>query len=116
MLNLKAASPASLGGIRVGATLSITEDGTLDIRLDTDTFDESSPRPAASSTIAAWLRGKNYISQSDLQGKGLVSENRVQELLRGYQPRMGIDNVLPLTQEQYEALSTRDAATLYVIY
>ncbi len=116
VLNLKAASPASLGGIRVGATLSITEDGTLDIRLDTDTFDESSPRPAASSTIAAWLRGKNYISQSDLQGKGLVSENRVQELLRGYQPRMGIDNVLPLTQEQYEALSTRDAATLYVIY
>lgn len=116
VLNLKPASPASLGGIRVGATLSIAEDGALDIRLDTETFDESSPRPAASSAIAAWLRGKNYISQSDLQGKGLVSENRVQELLRGYQPRMGIDNVLPLTQEQYEALSTRDAATLYVIY
>lgn len=116
VLNLKAASPGSLGGIRVGATLAIVEDGTLDIRLDTDTFDESSPRPAASSTIAAWLQGKNYISQSDLQGKGLVSENRVNELLKKYQPRMGIDDVRPLTQEQYEALSTRDAGTLYVIY
>lgn len=116
IINIRPASPASLGGIRVGATLSIAEDGTLDIRLDTETFDESSPRPAAASSIAAWLRGKNYISQSDLQGKGLVSENRVKELLRGCQPRMGIDNVLPLTQEQYEALSTRDVATLYVIY
>lgn len=116
IINIRPASPASLGGIRVGATLSIAEDGALDIRLDTETFDESSPRPAAASSIAAWLRAKNYISQSDLQGKGLVSENRVKELLRGCQPRMGIDNVLPLTQEQYEALSTRDAATLYVIY
>ena len=116
IINIRPASPASLGGIRVGATLTIAEDGTLDIRLDTETFDESSPRPAAASSIAAWLRGKNYISQSDLQGKGLVSENRVKELLRGCQPRMGIDNVLALTQEQYEALSTRDAATLYVIY
>lgn len=116
ILNIRPASPASLGGIRVGATLTIAEDGTLDIRLDTETFDESSPRPAASSTIAAWLRGKNYISQSDLQGKGLVSENRVNELLKKYQPRMGIDDVRPLTQEQYEALSTRDANTLYVIY
>jgi hypothetical protein len=116
IINIRPASPASLGGIRVGATLSIAEDGTLDIRLDTDTFDESSPRPAAASSIAAWLQGKNYISQSDLQGKGLVSENRVKELLRGCQPRMGIDNVLPLTQEQYEALSTHDAGTLYVIY
>lgn len=116
ILNLKAASPGSLGGIRVGATLTIAEDGTMDIRLDTDTFDESSPRPAASASIAAWLRGKNYISQSDLQGKGLVSENRVNELLKKYQTRMGIDDVRPLTQEQYEALSTRDANTLYVIY
>lgn len=116
VLNLKPASPASLGGIRVGTTLTITEEGILDICLDTETFDEFSPRPAASASIAAWLRGKNYISQSDLQGKGLVSENRVKELLRGCQPRMGIDNLLPLTQEQYEALSTRDAGTLYVIY
>lgn len=116
IINIRPASPASLGGIRVGATLAIAEDGTLDIRLDTDTFDEASPRPAASASIAAWLQGKNYISQSDLQGKGLVSENRINELLKKYQPRMGIDNVLPLTQEQYEALSTRDAGTLYVIY
>lgn len=116
VLNIHPAAPGSLGGIRVGATLSIAEDGTLDILLDTETFDESSPRPASSAAMAAWIKAKNYISQSDLQGKGLVSENRVKELLRSYQPRMGIDDMIPLTQEQYEALSSRDANTLYVIY
>ncbi len=116
VLNLQTAAPGVLGGIRVGGTLSIAEDGTLDIRLDTENFDELSPRPASSASLAAWLKGKNYLSQSDLQGKGFVSENRVNELLKKYQPRMGIDNVLPLTQEQYEALSSRDAGTLYIIY
>ena len=114
-LNLLPAAPGTLGGIRVGATLSIAKDGTLDILLDT-AFSESSPRPAASRAIASWLQGKNYISSSTLEARGYVSESRVAQLLHSFQPRMGIDDLVPVTQEQYEALSTRSANTLYIIY
>lgn len=116
VLSLLPAAPGTLGGIKVGTTLSIAKDGTLDIQLDTETFHEASPRPASSAATAAWIRGKNFVSQSDLQGKGFVSEIRVKELLGGYQPRMGIDDLLPVTQEQFEALPSRSSKTLYIIY
>ncbi|XBD73293.1 hypothetical protein ABFY27_10345 [Akkermansia massiliensis] len=116
VLSLLPAAPGTLGGIKVGTTLSIAKDGTLDIQLDTETFHEASPRPASSAATAAWIRGKNFVSQSDLQGKGFVSEICVKELLDGYQPRMGIDDLLPVTQEQFEALPSRSSKTLYIIY
>lgn len=115
VLNLRPASPGLLGGVKTGSTLSSAADGTLNVVLDAS-FSESSPRPAASRAIADWLQGKNYISESTLNARGYVPESRVAQLLEDYQPRMAVDDVRPLTQEQYEALPERDANTLYVIY
>lgn len=115
-LNVKPAAPGLLGGIRVGATLAVTEDGTLDLRLDAQNFDEQSPRPASSAAIAAWLKSRNYVTRADLQSNGYISENRVKELLNACQPRMSIRDTRPLTQEEYDRLDTLDADTLYIIY
>lgn len=115
VLTLLPAAPARLGGVMVGATLAVGQDGTLNIQLD-EAFSESSPRPAASRAIADWLRAKNYVTESTLNSRGYVPESRLNETLARYQPRMGIDDLVPVTQEQYEALPSRNAKTLYIIY
>lgn len=115
ILNLRLATATVAGGIKTGSTLVMDAAGTLDIRLDAS-FNETSPRPAASTAVAAWLKAKNYVSEAALNGRSYVSENRLRDVLTSYQGKMGIRDILPLPQEQYENLPVKNADTLYLIY
>lgn len=115
ILNARAASASTAGVVKIGLTLAIDEHGLLNIQKD-EHFDEASLHPATSAAIAEWIKNKKYISESTLQGKQLVSETRLEDILAQYQKKMEIADIIPMTQEAYDALPEKTATKLYIIY
>lgn len=114
-LNVRTASAAVLGSVKVGQTLTIDENGLLNAVI-LSAMDETSGIPASAKAVSEWITGKKYISESNLQGKNLVSENRLTETLAKYQKKMGVADIIPVTQEAYDALPDKPASNLYLIY
>lgn len=114
-LNIRTASAATLGGIKVGITLAIDDNGILNA-IVLPSMDETSANPLSAKALAEWIAGKKFISESNLQGKNLVSETRLTEILAQYQKKMGVTDLIPLSQESFNALPDKPASTLYLIY
>lgn len=114
-LDVRTATSAVTGGVKVGDSLVMSDGGVLNARID-DRVNEGSERPASSKAVAAWLKGKNYVSESTLNGRGYVSEGRLGEVMGGFQPRMGVKDIVAVSQEQFEAIGRKDAETFYLIY
>ncbi|OCA02734.1 hypothetical protein AC781_08685, partial [Akkermansia glycaniphila] len=70
-LDVRTATSAVTGGVKVGDSLVMSDTGVLNARID-DRVNEGSERPASSKAMAAWLKGKNYVSESTLNGRGYV--------------------------------------------
>ena len=109
---LPTASDSILGGIKVGANLSIAADGTINA---TDTT-YNPATPTSPGLMSAADKTKVDAIGSSSEAPSVLDKSSVWAGMESVAARLDGLTLKTMTQAEYDALSTKDTKTVYLIY
>lgn len=110
--DLKPASAQMLGGIKVGTNLSIAADGTL--KATDTTYNPATPTSPGLMSAADKVAVDGIGSASE--APSVMDKSSVWAGMESVSTRLDGLTLKTMTQAEYDALSTKDTKTVYLIY